>query len=206
MSDEIVLSYEDSLLRQSDVRLLDEPNWLNDRIIGFCFQYYEYDLYNSADIAYISPDVTQLIKLSPTEELDILLSSLDLKSKKLIFFAVNSNLSLNQAGGSHWSLLVFENQEFFHYDSMNASNRHSALLMARQMAAHLGVALKFTDAECPQQRGSHECGMYVVCCTEYLCRKKLGLVDIPLHDAVTASSVAQKRHELKRVIGELAAR
>ena len=36
--DPIVLSYHDSLLRQSDVALLEGSNWLNDRIIGFFFE------------------------------------------------------------------------------------------------------------------------------------------------------------------------
>ena len=41
MSDPVILSYFDSLLRQSDIALLEKPNWLNDKIIGFAFQYYE---------------------------------------------------------------------------------------------------------------------------------------------------------------------
>ncbi|PNI37527.1 SENP8 isoform 2, partial [Pan troglodytes] len=36
--DPVVLSYMDSLLRQSDVSLLDPPSWLNDHIIGFAFE------------------------------------------------------------------------------------------------------------------------------------------------------------------------
>ena len=39
MADEIVLSFQDSLLRQSDLRLLEEGRWLNDRLIGFMFEY-----------------------------------------------------------------------------------------------------------------------------------------------------------------------
>ena len=41
MSDPVILSYFDSLLRQSDIALLEKPNWLNDKIIGFAFQYYQ---------------------------------------------------------------------------------------------------------------------------------------------------------------------
>ena len=40
-SNRIVLSYFDSLLRQSDLALLEKPNWLNDQIIAFAFQYYQ---------------------------------------------------------------------------------------------------------------------------------------------------------------------
>lgn len=38
MKDQIVLSYHNSLLRQSDFSLLDPPHWLNDRVIGFYFE------------------------------------------------------------------------------------------------------------------------------------------------------------------------
>lgn len=38
MADDVVLSFNDSLVRQSDVKLLDGPYWLNDILIGFCFE------------------------------------------------------------------------------------------------------------------------------------------------------------------------
>jgi len=36
--DTTVLSFHDSLLRQSDVALLDGTEWLNDKLIGFYFE------------------------------------------------------------------------------------------------------------------------------------------------------------------------
>ena len=36
--DEIVLNFGDSLLYRSDIDLLKEPNWINDKIIAFCFE------------------------------------------------------------------------------------------------------------------------------------------------------------------------
>ena len=53
MSDPVILSYFDSLLRQSDIALLEKPNWLNDKIIGFAFQYYQevnYSFYDPMEI------------------------------------------------------------------------------------------------------------------------------------------------------------
>ena len=38
MADDIVLNFEDSLLRKSDVELLERGRWLNDKIIGFMFE------------------------------------------------------------------------------------------------------------------------------------------------------------------------
>ena len=34
----IVLNFNDSLLRKSDVDLLDGPCWINDKLIAFCFE------------------------------------------------------------------------------------------------------------------------------------------------------------------------
>lgn len=39
MADEIVVSFHNSLLRESDLCLLDGPRWLNDKLIGFAFEY-----------------------------------------------------------------------------------------------------------------------------------------------------------------------
>lgn len=36
--EEVVLSFHDSLLRRSDVVLLQDCGWLNDRLIGFYFE------------------------------------------------------------------------------------------------------------------------------------------------------------------------
>jgi len=35
---DIILSYHDSLLRRSDLELLQEGRWLNDSIISFMFE------------------------------------------------------------------------------------------------------------------------------------------------------------------------
>lgn len=36
--DAAILSYHDSLLTKGDLRLLDEGNWLNDKLIAFYFE------------------------------------------------------------------------------------------------------------------------------------------------------------------------
>jgi sentrin-specific protease 8 len=66
MSDSPILSYYDSLLRQSDVSLLEPPNWLNDQIIGFAFEYFQREKFgNNKKMYFIEPAVTQMIKLCP---------------------------------------------------------------------------------------------------------------------------------------------
>lgn len=48
MTNSVVLSFHDSLLRNSDYELLDEGRWLNDNVIAFAFEfviaYYRYAL------------------------------------------------------------------------------------------------------------------------------------------------------------------
>lgn len=59
MEDQVVLSFHDSLLHESDVKLLDSPCWLNDNIIAFTLEAFEQKLFGdfSNDIIFISPQV-----------------------------------------------------------------------------------------------------------------------------------------------------
>ena len=65
--DSIVVSYYDAVLRQSDVALLSAPNWLNDQIVSFFFEYLRNDHFkyskDSKKLTFIDPAVTQMIKL-----------------------------------------------------------------------------------------------------------------------------------------------
>lgn len=104
-----VLSYNESLLRKSDVDLLKGPHWLNDTIISFYFEYLELDFFKGNNsFLFVSPEVTQCIKISPQEELNIFLDPLiKEKDPKFIFFALNDNELTEYSGGSHWSLLLY---------------------------------------------------------------------------------------------------
>jgi hypothetical protein len=35
---DVVLNFYDSLLYKADVSLLDDQQWLNDKLLGFCFE------------------------------------------------------------------------------------------------------------------------------------------------------------------------
>ena len=90
--DRIVLSYSDSIIRQSDLKLLEGPHWLNDRIISFYFEYlFEKEFDSSDKLVFISPEVSQFLKMSNREELVIFLEPLNLTEKELIVLAVNNN-------------------------------------------------------------------------------------------------------------------
>ncbi|XP_066283873.1 sentrin-specific protease 8-like [Branchiostoma lanceolatum] len=210
LADDIVLSFHDSCLRQSDVRLLQPPNWLNDKILGFAFEYYERVQFQdfSSDVTFISPDVTQFIKYSQGDDLAPFLEPLDLSSKKLVFLAVNDNTNLESTGGSHWSLLLYRRDvaEFQHFDSSQGSgNSAPAKLLVKRVQPFLGQSSKITfrEMDAPHQQNSYDCGVYVICNTEHLCRNLLQGDTCQIKETVTSASVKQKRTQLLELISSL---
>lgn len=132
----VVLSFHEILLHRSDVDLLDGPHWLNDTIISFYFEYLEKVIFRKTnDILFVSPEVTQCVKMVTTAEIKTFLEPLGIKNKNYVFFALNDNDSPDVAGGSHWSLLVYSKPEsgFFHVDSSSGSNHN----VAWEFASHL---------------------------------------------------------------------
>ncbi|XP_020624210.1 sentrin-specific protease 8-like [Orbicella faveolata] len=115
MADEIVLSFHDSLLRESDLSLLQEGRWLNDRLIGFVFE---------------------------------------------------------------------------------MMGRSVFILTAKGSPA-------FVESRCPQQTNSYDCGVYVICVAEELCKNFLASKETSLSDTVTAENIQQKRRALKKLILDL---
>jgi sentrin-specific protease 8 len=155
------------------VALLGGPFWLNDQIIAFYFQYLESDVFKDhlTSLQFISPAVTQLIKMSPAEDTRSILKPLDQhRTKKLSFFAVNDNESAG-AGGTHWSLLVFSKSEqtFFNFDSVFGQNRPAAKKLADLLteAFNCPTAI-FQDHDCTQQTNSHDCGIHLLANAEHI--------------------------------------
>ncbi|NP_001070633.1 sentrin-specific protease 8 isoform X1 [Danio rerio] len=209
--DPVVLSYQDSLLRRSDVALLNGPHWLNDQVIGFAFEYFTTECFKSLSdkICFISPEVAQFIKYASChEELAIFLEPLSLASRRWVFLAVNDN-SNQTAGGSHWSLLLYrrDTSQFAHYDSQSGSNSLHARRIAAKLEAFLGAGAKvpFVEEQCPSQQNSYDCGMYVICNAEALCEsiKTEGFPSLPT-PIITPTYITHKRTDWYSLIQRLA--
>lgn len=199
--DQVVLSYGDSLLRSSDVALLDAPNWLNDNIIGFIFEFLASTLAPSTTerVALLSPDVSQFIKCCGNDAAEFL-QPLELPKKDLVLLPVNDNAG-TEAGGTHWSLLAYfhDGCEFLHYDSAPGTNGPHARLMARNLSSLLGNS-RYREEEAPVQHNSYDCGMYVVCVAQALCEQYVrGFNHLNLQN-ITPQYVTQKRIEWKETI------
>ncbi|XP_011191614.1 sentrin-specific protease 8 [Zeugodacus cucurbitae] len=205
-ADPIALSFNDTCLRMSDVQLLQGPHWLNDQILSFYYEYLEKVKYkNNPDLLFVAPEVTQCMKLTDDDELETVLNQLEAPRKQFIFFALNDNES-TQAGGTHWSLLVFSRPEktFFHFDSWGNNNS----LASQQFVHQIKVALNCRQCHikpirCLQQANGYDCGIHVICMTDniadyvnrYECVEGVG----PLHQDI----ISAKRSELLKLIQSL---
>ena len=173
MSDKkIVLNWNDSLLYDFDLEILNDKNgWLNDRLIGFAYEYFEKEKFKKTEsFLFVNPSTVQYLKLCTSiEEADIcFLTPLELNEKEFVFFPITNNQNIETAGGSHWSLIVYDkkNSCFIHLDSIG-SNIDVARVFYKKYKNHF-KASNFIEnlANFPKQSNSCDCGLYVLNGTE----------------------------------------
>jgi len=162
---QVVASLGDSLVREEDLFLLKPGMWLNDQLIGIIFELSEQETFAGLDIAFVGPEVTQFMKVSPSTELVACLEPLGLSSKKAVMWAVNNCASLDAPGGSHWSLLVYErkSQTFYHLDSSTGMNNLVAKELAKKAAKLVEAEqVSVVEMEVEQQTNGHDCGVFLL--------------------------------------------
>lgn len=205
----VVLSFHETLLRNSDVDLLRGPYWLNDQIISFYFEYLENVIYpDEKNFLFVSPEVTQCIKIVPSNEVDVFLTPLNAHEKNYIFFPLNDN-DIDSAGGSHWSLCVYSKRQkqFFHYDSSNVANSTNCRHFVYGIRSSLNCSqVQLTNVHCLQQTNGYDCGIHVICMTEQLCEhiRRTGHIEgVPL---LSSSTVETSRRRILSIIQDLGGR
>ena len=162
---EVVASLGDCLVREEDMLLLRPGQWLNDQLIGIIFELSEQETFAGSNIAFIGPEVTQFIKVSPAAELVPCLDPLGLSTKAAVMWAVNNCATLDAPGGSHWSLLVFVrgSKTFYHLDSCAGMNTQAAKDLARKAAELVGVEqASVVEKDVEQQTNGHDCGVFLL--------------------------------------------
>ena len=167
--DPVILSYGDSIIRQSDLNILQSScAWFTDNIISFYFEYCQLDKFSGSEICFVGPEVTQCIKLMPAEDLCLVLDPLNLRDKRAAFFAVNSNQDASRAGGTHWSLLFCDiiTNQVFHFDSSRGFNASEANNLSYKISQYLRPKSmqKIIAKEWPvcQQSNGHDCGLHTI--------------------------------------------
>ena len=210
--DPVVASMGDALVRESDVTLLSGPFWLNDRVIGFVFEYLHLHKFDgSSKICFISPEVGQFLKLASEKEVPVFFEPLNLEEKETILMAVNNADDPDSPGGSHWSLLVFTRQarEFFHLDSSSGMNDSPARQLARKLHAYLNTkvdkfSFRFTDVDVLRQSNGYDCGIHVLCHAEQATRHFIVYGNALGLDPLEPETVKGKRAELMGLIDKFA--
>ena len=208
MSDKVVVSLGDALLRQSDLRLLEGPHWLNDAVIGFYFEYlHQHKFDSSSKICFVSPEVSQFLKLARPEEISIFLEPLNLEEKEIILLAVNNAQDPTSPGGSHWSLLIFSRQalEFFHLDSSNNMNEMDAQLLAKKLHDFLMKKIdrfkfEFSPVDVIKQTNGYDCGIHLLSHAEHATRHYLMYGNANGLDPLEGNAVKNKRKEIREII------
>lgn len=203
--DSVVLSYFDCLLRESDIKILKSNGWLNDAIIGFYFVFLEKVRFQSNnELLFIGPEVTQCLKESPSSELPVFLDPLEAKDRRYIFMAVND--SGKSAGGSHWSLLVFSQNEnkFYHLDSSAQTNYYSALKLAHNIGQYISPLgdIDFVELMSLQQNNSYDCGIYLICNLENIAEHVIHGSEISTVPFIKKETVTKMRKDLLDLIAE----
>lgn len=172
--DDKILSYNDVVLRRSDLDILNGPNFLNDRVIEFYLSYLS-TVHTSPTISLIPPSIAFWISNCPdTESLKEFMKPLVLRNKDLVIFPVNDNLNVELAeGGSHWSLLVYykETNTFFHHDSFKGVNRWNAKQLFEAVSPFVsdGNAAYRECSDTPQQKNGYDCGVYLLAIAQVIC-------------------------------------
>lgn len=231
MGDKIVLSYGDCLLRTRDVNLLKPPNWLNDALIGFAFEYLFNQLTDDLKeaVALISPEVTHFIKLSTSPDddnddevsipLEMFLEPLLLETKRFVLMAINDQTDSDAPGGTHWSLLVYARSAdvFVHFDSASSNSadasrvaeRVSPFLRSRSPMSSSSSVRVIDSPNALKQSNGFDCGMFVICHAERLIDALLKEdedvdVDVATLDFPDMKTMKEKRKEWMEMIYELA--
>ncbi|CAF4186237.1 unnamed protein product, partial [Rotaria sp. Silwood2] len=171
-SDPILVSYHDSIVRLSNLKTLDNANWLDDNIITFAFEYVQYESKFTNDVknlfVLVTPPVVQLLKMSDDLFAEQLLQSIDFLEKKFLILPINNNTHVTVFGGSHWSLLILSIQEktLYHCDSMSLSNYHTAKEVQQKFQAFFHDDVTLINCRSPQQKNDFDCGLYVIVIVE----------------------------------------
>ncbi|KAF5930933.1 hypothetical protein HYC85_031806 [Camellia sinensis] len=214
-ADEKILSYNDVVLRRSDLDILSGPYFLNDRIIEFYFSY--------LPSCYPSEEILLIANRRDIESLKDFVEPLNLSSKKLVIFPVNNNDDVTEAeGGNHWSLLMFERKTnvFVHHDSYGGLNAGHAKQLYRATVGYMGIsdmasACKYVEySKTPQQVNGYDCGLYIAAIAKAICswyesksepKDEDGLWFSMMNEQVNPSVVAEMHNEILGLVKSLMA-
>ncbi|CAF0843813.1 unnamed protein product [Adineta ricciae] len=205
-SDPILVSYHDAIVRVSNLKTLDDSNWLDDSIITFAFEYLQHDSKFAQDqsnsCVFVSPSVVQLLKMSDDSFADQLLQSIDFLEKKFLILPINDNRHVNAFAGSHWSLLILAIQDkvLYHFDSMSSANDRTAKDIQSKLCVFFHTQVLLVNGRCPQQENGFDCGFYENDLSKSPTKEVFEKFMNEISRCITSESISQRRKQLKTLL------
>lgn len=180
---------------------------MSDQILAFYFLYLENERYRTIAhrLLFVSPQITQWLKLGSVEEAKNFLNTLNAATKEFLLFAVNNDQN-GMYGGSHWSLLVYSrpSNTFYNFDSMNDTNRVATLQLYENLKIVFGTpTAAFVQHWNHQQLNNYDCGIHVICNTENVIRQILCDGNLTRVGQLFECQVANMRQEILNLIEHL---
>ena len=94
--DDVLLTYHDSTIYRSDLRLFRDGHWLNDHAILFCYEYFHFVGVESMagseapplendNVLFVHPANTMLLQYGDEEDFESLITSLQLKKEPSLY-------------------------------------------------------------------------------------------------------------------------
>ncbi|KAL3273837.1 hypothetical protein HHI36_015264 [Cryptolaemus montrouzieri] len=164
VSSDTSLTFGETRVTGSDIRLLSSNGWISITLISFFFEYLNSRVFTSYKCSLcVSPEVTALLQITPAVEFDAFLEPLEVHQKDLIIFSISDNTDHDN---SHWSLLVFSKWDntIFHFDSMAGHNSQHATSLGEKIMAyfHVEYNTQLTEVECLQEKQAQDSGIHIL--------------------------------------------
>ena len=203
---EIILTYHSSTLRQADINLFSNSQWLNDQCILFYFEYLTHS--SPREILFLDPGASFLLLFeNDIDDLREAMCNISLTNRSLIFSAINDNNDPTSSGGGHWTLMVYDvsaNQGFY-YDSlgMHLTNYQNSQNILSKLCLLLSVLqAPLIPVEITQGQGNgSDCGVYVLMISEEISKTRDTL--LRNQERITREHARKFRINAKNLINSL---
>lgn len=174
----VACSLPDTVVRNDDLTLLQDRQWLNDTLIDFTMEYKHLERrFVAGQCRWLSCSVVKLVRdlQDPAHILDALPKDFFAEDDALLLLPVNDHTGTD-SGGTHWSLLArLGSRQWLHFDSMYPHNLQAANELFRVLpVAHGSGGL--TSASVPQQTNGYDCGVWVCMVAVWLMERCAGSV------------------------------
>lgn len=145
--------------------------WLTDESITLYVDLLNNRLLKHHDVYILPPLIVQAVKC--VESYAEYLEHHELDQKNFLLMPLNNSKKLKEAGGSHWSTLIYNKATalFYHYDSIKGHNLSVAKDVARKILSYTtgqDVVPKVIEIDGPLQKNGYDCGVFMLSAIEVL--------------------------------------